>query len=149
MDKSSGGLWAKHLRPGEWIALTEIDDLFVHEPLSVRTEALLRSYAERGFAAGYDVHMGRKLRAHLEHSGFLVTRMLALDDQELSFTGPARPDVLDGWRSRLGRLKLLREICGPDIEKVQAEFLDCLTRADHTSVAKVYCCIAVWQRPPA
>src|SRR5262245_54385050 len=113
--------WARNLRSGGWIALTEIDDLFGHEPLSVGTDALFRAYAERVLAAGYDVHMGRKLRGHLEHSGFFVTKMLTLDDQELSFNGPARPDVLDGWRARLDRMKLLRDICGPDIDQVRAE----------------------------
>ncbi len=67
--------WARSVRPGGWIALTEVDDLFGHEPLSVRTKALFRAYAEDAFAAGrYDFHMGRKLRAHLERSGFTVCR---------------------------------------------------------------------------
>ena len=141
--------WMRNLRSSGWIALTEIDDLFGHEPLSARTKALFRAYAERALAAGYDVHMGRKLRAHLEHSGFFVTKMLRLDDQELSFSGPARPDVLDGWRARFDRMKLLHDICGPDIDQVQAEFLGCLKRADHTSVAKVCCCIAILEHPHA
>jgi ubiquinone/menaquinone biosynthesis C-methylase UbiE len=138
--------WARSLRSGGWVALTEIDDLFGHEPLSARTKELFRAYAERVLAAGYDVHMGRKLRAHLEHCGFSVAKILTLDDQELSFSGPARPDVLDGWRARFDRMKLLRDVCGPDIDHVQVEFLDCLRRADHTSVAKVYCCIGHWER---
>lgn len=137
------GTWARSLKPGGWIALTEIDDLFGHEPLSVRTKALFRAHAERALAAGYDVHMGQKLRAHLEQSGFHVTKMLTLDDKELSFDGPARPDVLDGWRARFERMALLREICGPEIDQVQAEVLACLQRADHISIAKVRCCIAI------
>ena len=141
--------WAGSLRSGGWIALTEIDDLFGHEPLSVRTKALFRAYAGRALAAGYDVHMGRKLRAHLEHSGFAVVKMLTVDDQELSFSGPARADVLDGWRARFDRMKLLRDVCGPDIDRVQAEFLGCLKRADHTSVAKVNCCIGILERSHA
>jgi SAM-dependent methyltransferase len=135
--------WARHLRSGGWIALTEIDDLFGHEPLSVRTKELFRSYAEGALAAGgYDFHMGRKLQAHLQGAGFIVSKMLVVEDQELSFSGPARPEVLDAWRSRFNRMKLFREFCGPDIDRVQEEFLGCLVRADHTSVAKVYCCIA-------
>jgi hypothetical protein len=93
--------------------------------------------------------MGRKLRAHLEHSGFSVLKMLTLADQELSFSGPASPDVLDGWRARFERMKLLRDVCGPDIDRVHAEFLDCLGRADHSSIAKVYCCIGILERPHA
>ncbi len=68
--------------------------------------------------------------------------MLTLEDQELSFSGPVRPEVLDAWRARFNRMKLFRDFCGPDIDQVQEEFLGCLKRADHTSVAQVYCCIA-------
>ena len=135
--------WARSLRSGGWIALTEIDDLFGHEPLSARTQELVRSYAAAAFAAGgYDFHMGRKLRAHLEEAGFTVSKTLVVEDQELSFSGPARPEVLDAWRSRFNRMKLFRDFCGQDIDRVEEEFLGCLMRADHESAAKVYCCIA-------
>jgi ubiquinone/menaquinone biosynthesis C-methylase UbiE len=139
--------WTRNVGSGGWIALTEVDDLFGHEPLSVRTKGLFRAYAEGALAAGgYDFHMGRKLRAHLERSGFTVSKVLTLEDHELSFSGPARPDVLDAWRARFDRMKLLRDFCGPDIDEVQKEFLGCLKRADHTSTAKVYCCIAATER---
>ena len=72
--------WARSLRPDGWITLTEIDDLFGHEPLSLRTKVLFRSYAEGAFAAGgYDFHMGRKLRAHLEGAGFRTRSCHSLD----------------------------------------------------------------------
>jgi len=142
--------WARSMTAGGWIALTEVDDLFGHEPLNVRTKALFRAYAEEAFAAGgYDFHMGRKLRAHLERSGFTVAKTLTLEDQELSFSGAARPEVLDAWRARFNRMKLLRDFCGPESDQVQEEFLGCLKRADHTSVAKVYCCIATAERAHA
>jgi hypothetical protein len=135
--------WARNVRSTGWVALTEVDDLFGHEPLSDRTKALFRAYAEDALAAGrYDFHMGRKLRAHLERSGFTVSKVLTLEDQELSFSGPARPGVLDAWRARFNRMKRLRDFCGTGIDQVQKEFLGCLERMDHTSVAKVYCCIA-------
>ena len=139
--------WARNVKPGAWIALTEVDDLFGHEPLSVPTKSLFRTYADGALAAGrYDVLMGRKLRDHLESSGFTVSRMLTLEDQELSFSGPARPEVLDAWRARSNRMGLLRDTCGPMFDEVQDEFLGCLMRADHRSVAKVYCCIANKER---
>jgi hypothetical protein len=135
--------WARNVTTEAWIALTEIDDLFGHEPLSGRTKALLRAYAEDALAAGrYDFYMGRKLRDHLERSGFTVSKMVTLEDQELSFGGPARPEVVDAWRARFKRMKLLRDFCGSNIDKVEEEFLGCLTREDHRSVAKVCCCIA-------
>jgi SAM-dependent methyltransferase len=138
--------WARNLKPGGWIAVTEVDDLFGHEPLSARTTSLLTSWANAARAAGYDCLMGRKLRDHLQSSGFTVSKMLRLEDQELSFSGRARPDVLDAWRLRFSRLGLLRDICGPTFDEVREEFLGCLMRADHNSLAKVYCCIAYKER---
>jgi ubiquinone/menaquinone biosynthesis C-methylase UbiE len=135
--------WARNLKTGGWIALTEIDDLFGHEPLSVQTKALLSAYAEDSLAAGrYDFQMGRKMRDHLERAGFVVSKMQSFADQELAFSGPAPADVLDAWRPRFSRMKLLRDFCGPDFDHIQEEFLNCLVRTDHRSVAKVYCCIA-------
>jgi ubiquinone/menaquinone biosynthesis C-methylase UbiE len=134
--------WARNLKPGGWIALTEIDDLFGHEPLGERTTALLSGYADEAFAAGrYDFRMGRKLTDHLQHAGFAVSRTLTLVDQELSFDGPALPEVIDAWRARLRRMTLLREFCGPEIDRVEEELLGCLMRPEHRSTARVCCCI--------
>lgn len=136
-------MWAKHLRPGGWAALTEIDDLFGHEPVGPRTRSLFETYAQEALAAGrYDFRMGRKLRDHLERSGFAVSKVLTLGDQELSFSGPAGPEVVAAWRSRLDRMTLLRDHCGSEFEPLREDFLACLTRADHRCIAKVYCCIA-------
>lgn len=135
--------WARNVKLGGWIALTEIDDLFGHEPLSAGTKALLGAYADDALATGrYDFQMGRKLRDHLERSGLRVSKVLTFEDQELSFDGPAAPDVLNAWRTRFARMKLLRDFCGPCIDRIEKEFLGCLMRADHRSLAKVYCCIA-------
>ena len=135
--------WARHLRPGGWIALTEIDDLFGHEPLGARTRSLLEAYARDALAAGrYDFHMGRRLAGHLERAGFAVTKALAVGDQELSFDGSARPEVLDAWRARFDRMTLLRDFCGPEFGQARDEFLGCLARADHRSLATVRFCLA-------
>jgi SAM-dependent methyltransferase len=135
--------WTRPLRPGGWIALTEIDDLWAHEPLLARTRALLDAYAEEALAAKrYDFRMGRKLRGHLEQAGFTVTAELALADPELSFEGPARPDVIDAWRARFDRLERLRDLCGPELGAVREDFLACLARPDHRSRARVLCCVA-------
>jgi len=135
--------WARTMRPGGWIALTEIDDLFGHEPLGAQTKALLECYARVALTAGrYDFRMGRKLRKYAEESGFKVMTHLNLEDCELSFEGPAEPEALDAWRGRFDRIKLLQEFCGPDFKRVRDEFLDCLVRDDHRATAKVYGCIA-------
>jgi SAM-dependent methyltransferase len=134
--------WSRNLKPGGWIAVTEIDDLFGHEPLDEATRHRLSAYAAESFASGrYDFRMGRKLKIHLERSGFAVSKTLILEDRELSFDGPALPEVLDAWRARFGRMTLLREFCGPEFAHVEEEFLRCLARADHRSLARVYCWI--------
>ena len=133
--------WKGHLCLGGWIALTEIDNLFGHTPLSAKAKSLLDGYAHDALLAGrYDFQMGRKLAGHLERSGFTVDNVLKLDDQELSFHGPASQEVVDAWRNRFNRMGLLRDFCGSDFEQVREEFLDCLQRADHQSQAKVYFC---------
>jgi SAM-dependent methyltransferase len=135
--------WRRLLKPAGWIALTEIDDLFGHEPLSASAKEAFDGFAEEALAAGrYDFHMGRKLRAHLEQAGFTVTKTLTLEDQELSFTGAARPDVIEAWRDRFARMPLLRTRLGPAYEEVRDEFLACLSLPDHVSTAKVYCYLA-------
>jgi ubiquinone/menaquinone biosynthesis C-methylase UbiE len=135
--------WRKYLRPGGWAALTEIDDLFGHEPLGARTKALLEAYARDAFVANrYDFNMGRKLCDHLGQSGFTVSEVLTVDDQELSFAGSAHPEVIGAWRNRFDRMKLLRDFCGSEFEQVREEFLSCLMHADHRSTAKVVCYIA-------
>jgi SAM-dependent methyltransferase len=140
--------WARHLAPGGWIALTEVDDLFGHEPLSAEARSIFDAYAREAFAAKrYDFHMGHKLGTHLLECGFDVLREVTVDDRELSFEGPAMPDVVDAWRARLGRLKLLREIAGPAFERLRDELSACLTSASHRSTAKVHCCIATTAGP--
>ncbi len=136
--------WAKHLNPGGWIALTEIDDLFGHEPLSPQAKTLLDSYATAALEAKrYDFHMGRKLQNHLEQAGFKVLKNMTLEDQEFSFDGPARPEVVDAWRTRFDRMKLLEDFCKPNFAHVREAFLECLIRKDHSSAGKVFCSLAI------
>jgi len=134
--------WKQHLNPEGWVALTEIDDLFGHEPVEPLTSSLLAAYAQDALAANrYDFHMGRKLRSHLEQAGFTVGDTRILVDQELSFEGPAAPEVLDAWRDRLNRMKLLNNFCGAMFERVRDNFLAALSHPDHRSLARVYACI--------
>jgi trans-aconitate methyltransferase len=136
------GSWQRHLRLGGWIALTEIDDLFGHTPLSTKAKSLFEEYARDALLAGrYDFHMGRKLGNHLERSGLTIDKVLTVQDQELSFQGPASTEVVHAWRNRFNRMSLLRDACGTDFEQIREEFLNCLTRADHQSQAKVCLCI--------
>jgi SAM-dependent methyltransferase len=135
--------WRRHLKPGGWIALTEVDDLFGHEPMAPQTRSVLEAFAASALTAGrYDFHMGRKLRRHLERSGFVVREELKLEDRELAFGGAASSEVMDAWTTRFDRMRLLRDFCGSRFVSVRDEFLSCLARTEHQSRAQVYCCLA-------
>lgn len=135
--------WARHLRPGGWIALVEIDDLWAHEPLPPDVRAVFDAYVEEALAAGrYDFRMGRKLAPYLEASGFGVTRTMTLADRELAFSGQAAPEILAAWAARLDRLTPLHELCGARFGEVRAAFLRCLASPDHRCEAKVVSCLA-------
>jgi len=112
--------WTKCLRPGGWMVLTEIDDLFGHEPLSERTRLRLADYTRDSLVNfRYDFHMGRKLASALRRAGFIVTKELTLPDTELSFAGAAGADVIAAWRTRFDRMNLLRSFCGAEMDAVR------------------------------
>lgn len=135
--------WVEYLKPDGWLAVTEVDDLFGHEPLAAATRTLLNAYAQDALAAGrYDFHMGRKLESQLMQAGLSVLKTFALVDQELSFDGRAQPEVLEAWRNRFARMDRLRGFCGERMRDVEEDFLKCLDSDDHRSLAKVYFCIA-------
>lgn len=131
--------WKCFLKPGGWIALTEIDRMFEHQPLSEMSQHYLQQNAHSALQAGrYDFNMGHKLGAYLEQAGFKIQKQLCFSDLELSFDGPAAPDVLHAWNRRLQRMAPLQALCGDDFETLQADFLNCLQSPSHRSQAKVY-----------
>jgi SAM-dependent methyltransferase len=137
-------VWIDHLRPGGWVALTEIDDFFGHHPLSNRTTELLAMYVQDAAEhARYDFQMGRKLPSVAEKVGLKVIRQFTVPDAELSFTGRATPDVRNAWTARLDQMHLLRNLCGVEFDAVRDDFMNCLDRDDHYCSATVQCCIAV------
>lgn len=138
------GRWTHALKPGGWIAVTEIDDLFGHEPLSTRTKSLLQTFCEEAFAAGrYDFRSGRKIKAHLERAGFSVSKSVPVHDRELSWDGPAEVGVAEAWEERFGNMKLLQNFLGAEYAAVREEFLQCLARPDHRSCAQVLFCLGI------
>lgn len=140
--------WIEHLRPGGWLALTEIDDLFGHHPLTARTRELLGQYAHDAIKHGrYDFHMGRKMPALIEACGLKMVSHFEIPDSELSFAGRAAPDVQEAWRDRFDQMRLLQDFCGAEFKEVRDDFLTCLGRDDHYCTATVQCCIAVLNRP--
>lgn len=140
--------WCKHVWPGAWVALTEVDDLFGHAPLSERANDVFRGYRRQALAAGrYDFWMGRKLREYAERAGLRVTTSFTVPDMELSFDGPASPEVVLAWRNRLEGMRLLQDFCGDDFAEVRDEFLAAISHPDHRSAAKVCCVVAITPDP--
>lgn len=134
--------WKKYIKKGGWIALTEIDNFFGHEPLSENVKDMLEGYAQNSYQKGlYDFNMGRKLEGYLKKAGFEVTETMTLNDREFSFSGPVPKEVVTAWRKRFDRMGLLHDFCGSNYKKVKNKFLTCLTKENHYSHCKVICCI--------
>lgn len=130
--------WRTLLAPGGWIALTEIDDLLAHEPVTAATRTCLAAYDEESRRVGrYDFRMGRRLSAELARAGYRVERELELADREFAAHGPLAPAVLDAWRARFERMRLLHAHCGPAWPGVRDEFLAALASPAHRSLTRV------------
>jgi ubiquinone/menaquinone biosynthesis C-methylase UbiE len=128
--------WRRCLAPGGWIALTEIDDMFGHEPMSPAiAEKIARFYAES--RTRYDFEAGRKLASSAQAAGFTIVRETNLDDDELSFDGAASPEVLAAWRDRFERMSGLRSHFGTEAPTVEGAILAALASPKHHSRAKV------------
>jgi len=135
--------WRRQIKRGGWIALTEIDDLFAHEPVEGQTREFLAEYARDALAKNrYDFHMGRKLRSHLEQTGFTIFSEQRVPDKELSFDGPADPEIVRAWVERLNRMKSLRDLAGSSFDRVRDDFVGSLTRSDYRCSATVWCYVA-------
>lgn len=106
-------------------------------------QQLLRHFARESAAAGrYDFDMGAKLTDFLSAAGFAVTLQRTLADRELSFEGPAEPEVLQAWAARLQRMHLLRQRAAQDCPSLADDLLACLGSADHSTQCRVHFVIA-------
>lgn len=135
--------WCRLLKPGGWVALVEVDGLLGHAPLDEPSRDVVRRYYARALARGaYDFRMGGKLAEHAADAGLVVASAQVLSDEELSFQGPARPEVLTAWRQRLDRLGALRDLCGADDDDFCRRFVECLASPEHRSHATVHFVLA-------
>ena len=130
--------WSKKLRPGGWIALVEIDDMFAHEPCSPSTRQILDDFARLAMKEGfYDFHSGRKLAPVLRRLGFDVIAEQVVEDDEFCFQGAVGEDVLEGWTQRLDRMNKLKDFAGEAFSELRSDFLSCLSLSEHKSECKV------------
>lgn len=127
------------IRPGGWLAITEMDHLFGHQPLEQRWKELLGQFYLDAIKNGrYDFCSGSKLKFALEKSGFTLRRAAFLEDRELAFQGPCSEDVLKAWSDRLDRMGGLKSFLGGDFLSFKDDFLNCLIDSYHQSECRVY-----------
>lgn len=136
-------VWASALRPGGWLAITEVDDLFGHEPLSPTHRDLILSYYQDALTSGrYDFRLRARLRQQLTTAAWHITEDRNVTDAELSFDGPAPHAVLEAWTLRLSRMQLLASHFGPEWPDFRTQFLATLAAPQHRSLSTVWSVVA-------
>ena len=132
------------LKPGGWLAITEVNDLFGHEPLHPRWSALIEKYYARSIEEG--IHRFRSY-AHvcevLSERGWRLDVDRKLDDDELCFVGAASSEVLEAWRTRLSfMMPRFLERFGDEAMGFDSAFLECLASKEHRSQSRVWFILA-------
>ncbi|PIP92854.1 MAG: hypothetical protein COW00_06010 [Bdellovibrio sp. CG12_big_fil_rev_8_21_14_0_65_39_13] len=131
--------WKTLLRPGGWLAVTEMSDLLGHEPMSFEAKKWISRFYEDAFSCNaYDFKSGEKLKSNLELNGFEIKEFSFLEDRELSFEGMANRDILTAWKNRFERMGSFKSFLGDRHERIVREIMDCLGSENHTSSCRVY-----------
>jgi SAM-dependent methyltransferase len=139
--------WSRCLVPGGWLALVEMDDLLGHAPLPAEDVQRIQAFYEEARRAGrYDFHSGRRLAGAVRAADLHVLEETTLEDDELSFSGPAPDGVLEAWRLRLARMGKLREFFGARFAIFEQAFLEGLTEPEHRSTCRVIMVVATRER---
>ncbi len=135
--------WSRCLAPGGWIALVEVDDLLGHAPLAAEhVQAIQALYADARRAHRYDFLAGRELAGAVRAAGLRVIDETVLEDDELSFSGSAPPEVLAAWGDRLARMPRFRQLLGTGFPRFERAFLDALASPEHRSTGRVMMVVA-------
>jgi ubiquinone/menaquinone biosynthesis C-methylase UbiE len=137
--------WIRFLKPGGWIAIVEINDLFAHQPISEQTyKSFKEFYEQQRNKKLYDYEMGSKIKNYLLQENLSIISTESMYDRELTFSGPADQQILSAWEDRLNRLIVLQKFFGKEnYQNVKAEFLNCLTKQDHSCTTEVNYIIAI------
>jgi len=131
--------WIRILKPGGWIAIVEMSDLFAHEPLNLSTQEVFREYYQRQRNNNiYDFEMGAKVKDFILASGLSIIHEESIPDPELAFNGPAEPQILKSWGSRIDRMHGFKEYLGEQkFSEIKIDFLECLVDKNHSCSAIV------------
>jgi len=132
------------LKPGGWIAVTEVDDLFGHEPLHPRWSALVEKYYARSIQEGiYRFQSHAHVCEVLSERGWRIDVDRNLEDDELCFVGVASADVLEAWKARLSfMMPRFLERFGDEAVQFDSAFLECLASKEHRSRSRVWFILA-------
>jgi SAM-dependent methyltransferase len=136
------------LKPGGWLAITEVDDLFGHEPLDSRWTTLIERYYARSIEEGiYRFKSHAHVCEFLSGRGWCIDVDQKLEDDEFCFVGGASSEILEAWRARLGfMMPRFLERFGDEATGFDSAFLECLTSREHRSRSRVWFILA---RTPA
>jgi len=132
------------LRPGGWLAITEVDDLFAHGPLDERWRAIIEKYYARSLEEGvYRFRSHDHVRDALSELGWHIEIDRKLDDDEFCFDGAASSDILDAWKNRLGfMMPRFLERFGDKVREFDSALLRCLASEEHRSRSRVWFILA-------
>ena len=128
------------LKPGGWLAITEVDDLFGHEPLHPRWSALIEKYYARSIEEGiYRFRSHAHVCEVLSGRDWLIDVDRKLEDDELCFVGAASSEILEAWRARLSfMMPRFLERFGEEAMGFDSAFLECLASKEHRSRSRVW-----------
>jgi len=132
------------VKPGGWLAITEVDDLFGHEPLASRWRAVIEKYYDKSLEEGvYRFRSHDGVQRVLSSRGWRIAVDRKLEDDEFCFAGPAASGILDAWRTRLSfMMPRFLERFGTEAKGFDSAFLQCLASEDHRSSSCVWFVLA-------
>lgn len=127
--------WKSILKPNGWLGIVEMSDLFLHEPLSYSTRKIFKKYYLRQKSNNsYDFEMGSKMKDFFKDAGFSIVHEENVNDEELTFNGPAEHQIIKSWEGRFDRMFRFKEYVGEKkFNKIKNEFLNCLVKENHKS----------------
>jgi SAM-dependent methyltransferase len=132
------------LKPGGWLAITEVDDLFGHKPLHPQWSALIEKYYARSIEKGiYRFQSYAHVCEVLFERGWRINVDLDLEDDEFCFVGVTSSEVLEAWKARLSFMmpRFLGRF-GDEAVGFDSAFLECLASKEHRSRSRVWFILA-------
>jgi len=137
--------WAAAIMPGGWLAVVEVDDMFVgHRSLPKDIQAAFIEFSEYTRSIGrYDFSMGRRLVGMCRSVGLEVISEHALDDQELAFQGASPTFIQAAWEKRFARMQGMKSYFGEiRFQQVVRAFQNTISAPEHTCTASVVMVLA-------